>query len=121
MPTLLIILAIFGCVIIYFTVQVAVTMWRLNHLPPAPPPRCPQCSGTEYESGVAGVGVAGVWHGLRDPETGKRPHGTLFYGTCKRCGSRVAQCDGGAPYVPSDEEWRREVRPTNSGGLGSGE
>jgi hypothetical protein len=120
MPTLLIILAIFGCVIIYFIVQAAVTMRRLNRLPPTPPRHCPQCNGTEYKSGVAGLGVAGVWDGLRDPETGTRPHGTLFYGTCERCGSRVAQWDDGAPYVPSDEEWRREVGPMDSGGLASG-
>ena len=104
MSTLLIILAAFGCVVIYFLVQAAFMMWRLNHLPPPPPRLCPRCSGTEYDQGVAGV-----WDGIRDPKTGKRPHGTMFYGTCKQCGTRVAQWDDDPPYVPSDDEWRREA------------
>ena len=59
---------------------------------------CPKCQGIEHD--YAG---SGLWDGPNDSS------GIFFYGTCKRCGSRLAKWDNKPPYVPSDEEWYEYV------------
>jgi hypothetical protein len=111
MPTVLIILGLFAAVIAFVVAQTTVMMWRLKRLPPPAPILCPKCGSAEhtYDS-------QGLWDGRRDPKTGDRPHGVFFYGTCKECGSRIAKWDDDAAYVPSNDEWQREVTSLASGG-----
>jgi len=66
--------------------------------------RCPSCRGAEHD-----YKSQGLWDGAPDLITGHRPGGTFGYGVCKGCGSRWGQWDGAPPYVPSEEEWEREV------------
>jgi transcription elongation factor Elf1 len=63
--------------------------------------RCPKC-GSEQIDCVS----SGLWDG-----TDKKSHGVFYYGICKQCGSRCAQWDDKPSYVPSDEEWQREIKP----------
>ena len=65
---------------------------------------CPVCEGTEHNRKTGGL-----WDGAPDPITGRRPCGIFAYGICKTCNSRWAKWDDAPPYVPSDEEWYREV------------
>src|SRR5688572_28883789 len=94
--------------VVYHVALTAVSFRRLRQpqppLPTAAHMPCPACGGTEhdYKSG-------GLWHGAPDPVTGRRPVGSLGYGICKGCGSRWAEWDNAPPYVPTDEEWERQV------------
>ena len=96
-----------GLWVVYQTAQVALTIRRLRQpsptLPRVAPRACPACGGTEHE-----YKAQGLWDGF-DRNTGRTTGGGYSYGVCKRCGSRWAQWDDDAPYVPSDDEWEREV------------
>jgi hypothetical protein len=79
----------------------------LRSKPPQPQPiHCPSCGATEHD-----IKIWGVWDGAPCLPGGSRPHGSLVYGICKGCGSRWGKWDDASAYVPSVEEWNREVPP----------
>jgi len=94
----------FVYVIIYSAASV---WWHSRNRPPSKPILCPNC-GHDGHAYIAG----GLWDGACDPKTGKRPGGVFGYGICNRCSSRWAQWDDAPIYVPSDEEWSRQVGST---------
>ncbi len=102
-------------VVLYPNALVVMFHWRLRHPTPLPkvapmplpkvaPTPCPLCAGTEHD-----YRSQGLWDGMPDPVTGHSTGGSFGYGICKGCGSRWAQWDDAPPYVPSEEEWERQV------------
>jgi len=92
--------------LLYVAVPVQLLYWRQRDPPPLPPVKltpCPTCGHTDHQ-----YKNQGLWDS-RDLTTGEAVGGCFRYGVCKACGSRWATWDGGPPYVPSDEEWEREV------------
>ena len=102
MVRLLIILVLPAAAVALIVIRAWVMARREKGLPLTRENRCPRCGGEEID-----YARAGLWDG--ESVTGAAVHGVSFYGTCKRCASRVAQWDDAPPYVPSDDEWRREV------------
>lgn len=106
-PLLWVLGAAVAVVLVYLAASVVLIHWQLKYRTPltkiATMP-CPLCGGTEHD-----YKKQGLWDGMPDPGTGHRPCGSFGYGICKGCGSRWAQWDDAQPYVPSEEEWEREV------------
>lgn len=114
MVPLLIILVLFAGVVAVMVLRAWVMARRQARLPLTPTRPCPRCGGDDID-----YAMAGLWDGC-DRTTGAAAHGVSFYGTCKRCASRVAQWDDAPSYVPTDDEWQREVELKAARGPASG-
>ena len=104
---LLILLLVVGLPVLAFLsalLLAAFWLWRASRGGPTWTMRCPRCGGTDFS-----IATSGLWDGFPDPKTGVRAHGISMCGTCNQCGSRVGQAEADAPFLLSDEEWRREV------------
>lgn len=83
-------------------VQTIIERRHLQRLPPGPPTLCPKCGSSEQT-----IATYFMWDGALDPVAGDQPNGDCYYAMCNSCGSRIAQYDQDAPFVPSEEKMAR--------------
>jgi hypothetical protein len=78
--------------------------WRLRHLPPRPPLRCPTCNSDQID-----IRYSGLWDGY--DEHGQRTGGGEDYGVCKECGALCGWTND-RPFIPTQQQWDSQVGPT---------